>query len=190
VGARHAGDPQPTLRAFPLDSVPPAIAALSGRLERVVDEIRDHPRRVVLGRAAWRTPYVDAGAPLTAELALTNKGTLPLALANPLGAAPGAWNGLRLIVERAGAPPGDAQTVELTTAHVRGLPGAPGGPTATLDPGAGLELVVQKRVYLAPGRYHGWLSYADAIDDPGDPQFVGGELLLDLGLFQVDAPRT
>jgi hypothetical protein len=158
------------------------VAALGQEIEKVVGEIRQHPDRVVKASAAWMQASFVPDAPLAVQVNLQCAGALPLMLWNPLGAAPGTWCGLRLWVSDAS---GKEQSVDLESVHLRPLPGMPTDPTPLLVPGDTVSLQLKKKVYLAPGRYVGRLSYQNVLDRVDNSQFVRGEIWFDLGAIVV-----
>jgi hypothetical protein len=59
VGERQKGAALPTLRAFELRTLHPALSTLSVELERLLASIRRHPLRVVHAGAGWAKPVFD-----------------------------------------------------------------------------------------------------------------------------------
>jgi hypothetical protein len=189
IGERRQGEALPVLRPFELIAIPPAVAALGRDLEAtVVAQIRKHPSRVVEVNASWAKPAFDPGEPLGVRVALRGAGALPVACGNPLGAPPGGWCGLRLFL-RDVAGKGREESVDLEAGHLRPPPEGRGGGKALLAPGATLAFEIRKKVYLTPGAYSARLSYQNVADDPDDPQFVRGEVVLDLGPVVVERGR-
>jgi hypothetical protein len=183
VGVRRQDEALPVLRPFELRMLPPAVKLLGQEIEKVVDEIRRQPSRVIEASASWTKPSFDPGEPLSVRLTLRNAGILPLALGNPLGPPATSWSGLRLFLRDAS---GKEQSVDLDSSHLRPPPGAPSDPAPILAPAAGATLELKKKVYLTPGSYAGRLSYQNVIDQPDDPQFVRGEIWLELGMVSVE----
>ena len=178
VGERRQDEALPILRPFDIRTVPPAVVALGQEIEKVAEEIRRHPSRVIQGSASWTQPVFDPRQPLGVRLSLRNAGVLPLTLGNPIGAPMASWSGLRLLLRDA---VGKEQSVDLDPGHLQAPPETPRDPAPIVAPGAVMTMTVKKKVYLVPGRYLGRLSYYNVIDRPDDPQFVRGELCLDLG---------
>jgi hypothetical protein len=179
VGERLEGAESPAIHAFDVRALPPGIASIQAHVERVVDGIRRHRSRVVEGKAAWTKPAFDTVEPIAARVTLKNTGALPMTLANPLSA--GREAGLMLVLADAA---GATESVELDVAQLRGSPGLQDG-LVTLAPGDALAFALTKKVYLRPGDYMARLSYRSLVDVQGDPQFVGGELWLEVGRFRV-----
>jgi len=98
------------------------------------------------------------------------------------------WVGLNLVISGAPNEPGD-QAVSLSPIHLRPPPDAPKDGELTLAPGQTISFGAEKRVYLPPGQYQGRLVYLNVIDRPGDPQFVRGQLFMDLGPLVIEAPN-
>jgi hypothetical protein len=180
IGERLQGDAVPKICAFDLRALPPALAALGTSVEQVATEVRRHPSRVVWGTAEWSKPVFDTVEPLSVRVTLTNAGVLPLTLANPL--SPTREGGLQLVVRDA---VGSTRTVEIDAAQLRPRPYADQGDLITLSPGDKLAFSLKKKVYLPPGDYAGRLAYRNLVDVVDNPQFVDGELWLELGAVSV-----
>ncbi len=182
VGERQQGEAAPTLRAFELTALEPALSALSVELERLLAPIRLHPLRVIHAAAGWAKPVFAPSELLEIEMVLGNSGRLPLEMGNPLDAAASAWNGLRLVmVDTAGR----GQAVDLSVSQMRAPTGSPTDATVTLDPGKALPFRIRKKAYLAPGRYTGRLEYHGLVENPKNPQLVTGSLWLELGPVDI-----
>ena len=187
VGERRAGEDKATIRHFPYSHLTREVAALGGELGVLVDRIKQHKSRVVLGTAAWHKPVFHPREPLAVRVTLESIGPLPIVIGNPLDPTL-EFVGLNLVVWGKADEPGE-QAVSLSPIHLRPPPGAPTGGELTLAPGQSVSFLVEKQVYLPPGQYQGRLVYLNVIDRPGDPQFVGGQLFLDLGPLLIEAPN-
>jgi hypothetical protein len=185
VGERRQGEATPTLKPFDVRAVPPEVAAVGQELERVVEEVRRHPLRVLRASATWAKPSFAPDEPLAVTVTLENAGPLPIGIGNPLDPEP-PWSGLRLVVWQ---PGGDEDAVDIHASHLRAPAGVSRDADALLAPGEKLAFELRKKVYLAPGAYEGRLAYQNVIDREGDPQFVRGELWLDLGRVAVERRR-
>jgi hypothetical protein len=186
VGEHARGETSPRMYGFVTKTLPPEIALLRDELEAgAIAEIRKHRARVVSGTAAWAKQTFAPNEPLAVRVTLANVGPLPFVIGNPLDPAP-VWNGLSLALRNAA---GDYDYARLNGIHTRPSPGAPLSPEATLNPGDSLSFGIEKKVYLPPATYDGFLEYRNTIMRDGDPQFVFGDLALPLGPVIIDAPR-
>jgi hypothetical protein len=185
IGERVGVDVAPKLHAFDLRTFPAALDPVRARLERVAEEIRQHRSRVLQGTAAWSKATFDTDEPLAARVSLKNAGVLPLTVANPASA--GREGGFRLVLRSAG---GLAASVDIDGMHLRPSSAGAQGGLGTLAPGDALAFDLRKTVYLPPGSYMGWLAYRSLVDVPGDPQFIEGELWLELGAMRVETSRA
>jgi hypothetical protein len=179
IGERRTNETMPKMRGFA--PLPPALADVTRAFAEVIAELRAHPARVLSGRAHVKASELKRGEPLAVEVTLTNAGTQPLELSNPLH-DPGGWNGLRVVISPAGA---DEVQVDVRAADIRAPESAPRTPTAALPPGASLSFEVRAAVSAPPGKHRARLEIHSVNTKEGDPQFVGGTLALDLGTLTV-----
>jgi hypothetical protein len=182
VGERQKGAALPTLRAFELRTLHPALSTLSVDLERMLASIRRHPLRVVHAGAGWTKPAFDPSELLEIEMVMGNTGRLPLEMGNPLDVAAGTWNGLRLVLIGSS---GSEQATDLSPSHIRARPGFPSEATVILDPGKAIPFRIRKKVYLPPGRYSGRIEYYGMVENRENRQLVTGSLWRDLGPVDV-----
>lgn len=188
----------PEDRSFPLGALPVALDPVMRLMGEVVEEMREHPYRVVEGAAAPESAELVQGEPVAFVITLRNIGTVRLEASNPAGATEGGEVGLRLRIARDvpadALEDADVHELELAPADVRQLP--PTGEAArkpavtqVLAPGEELRLRVQKSLLLPPGAYRAAVTY---VSDPGEvesDQFVAGTLTMDLGTFTVVSAR-
>jgi hypothetical protein len=183
LGERLENEQVPVLYAFV--TVPPPLAPVVASLEGIAAQVRAHPLRVLHGSAEWAGGGLSHGGEAVVVVTLTNAGTEPLAMSNPLhdfadprGRA-GGWNGLRFAF--AGEGGGDERQVDLTAADVRPSPDAVRTETLLLKPGESLRFEAHKKVALPGGRYRSRVEYASVATRADDPSFVEGVLWIELG---------
>lgn len=179
LGERFEGDPQPHVRSFEPDT--PALAATQEALEAAIRELRAHPVRVVQGEVAVADERIERGAVSTLTLTLTNVGTEPLDLSNPLGQEPSTWSGIRLAFSNGSE---DERQINLTPADLEPGEGKP-EITATLAPGQSLSLHTRKKIDLPKGAYDLRVEYHSMVDVAAGPQLVGGALWLPVGRVEI-----
>ena len=195
VGAPPA---QNDSRSFPADPLPSALEPVVTLMRGVVDEIREHPWRVVSGEAVTTQPQMAANEGLTLIVRIKNIGTAPLLLANPAGALTDATVGLSLRIAR-DKPDDELQDddvaqLEFARGAVRQVP-PPGeqlekpGLTLELEPGEELRLQLMRNVVLRPGRYRAVLTYHSQIDDADPERSVEGALLMAVRPFEISGQR-
>jgi hypothetical protein len=180
IGERLDGDDAPGIHAFDESSFPPGLGPLQAHLESVAADIRRHASRTVEGSAAWTKPAFFTDEPIAARISLKNAGVLPVTLANPLSS--GREAGVQLLLKNAA---GATESVDLAPAQLRAPAGHATDGMVTLAPGGALAFELRKVVYLEPGDYLGRVAYRSLVDVQGDPQFVEGELWLELGAIGV-----
>jgi hypothetical protein len=188
VGERRSGEERSRQRHFPIPYLPAAVLEVAGEFQGIVNDIRLHRSRVVGGRAAWQKATFDTREPLAVQVDLESKGPLPVVIGNPLEPTQ-SWSGLNLIIAK-GKDRGMQDAARLAPTHLRPKPGAPESGEATLGPGGSLAFLAEKKVYLPPGDYDGLLVYMNTITRPGDPQFVDGQLFMNLGPMKIKGWRA
>lgn len=183
AGERRSAESLPTTRAFAVADLPAEIARLQEDFrDHIIPRVRIGPIRVLSAIARWQKPIFDPREALAANVTLSCKGVLPIAIGNPVGAAR-RWSGLSLSLRNKA---GWQASVSIDATHLRAPAGVPESDGATLGVGQRLEFSIHKRSYLAPGDYDGMLVYRSAADD-GDPQVVNGELWVPLGPVVIAA---
>jgi hypothetical protein len=180
IGERLPEVALPKIHAFDVRALPPALAALSAQVELVAAEIRKHPTRVVQGSVAWSKPVFDTVEPIAVRVGLKNIGVLPLTLANPLSST--REGGLQLVLRDVA---GTSQSIEIDAAQLRPPRNAAQEDLIVLSPGDTLAFELKKKVYLEPGAFVGRLAYRNLVDIADNPQFIDGELWLELDTVTV-----
>jgi hypothetical protein len=174
-GERKVGQSLPTLYSF--NTVPAALAPVVALIETIRASLRAHPLRVLRGQAKWSEGTVTRGGRLLMELKLTNAGSAPLHLANPLAQTDG-WNGLRLVVQPASGA--EERQVDLSSRDVS-TAGHDLSPTLSLAPGQTIRFELRPKLDVPAGKYASHIEYHSMGHHEGDLLFVGGTLALSMG---------
>jgi hypothetical protein len=184
LGERRGSDAMPALRAFAAPA-PAALAPVIGALQAIRRDLRAHPVRVVRGQAVVRGAAIARGDELVIAASLSNAGSSPLTLGNPLAIARG-WNGLRLAFTPSPASGGEQQR-DLTAVDLHADANTPRTSTVALAPGQTLRFEVRAKIDLPAKAYAVRLEYHGmAPGDGGDPHLVNGVLFLPAGALAIE----
>ncbi len=188
LGVRGPKEAAPQMRGFPMKPPPPELVPVLATLDAAIGELRKHPLRVLRGQAALVSPRVERGHEAVLSLRLTNAGTEPLTMGNPLvgdPGAPGAWSGIRLVlVDVRGRQ--EQQQINVTPADLHSSSART--PTVTLAPGASLDLEIRRKIDVASGTHQVRVEYHNLIGESAEPRVVRGTLWLDAGQIKIDRP--
>jgi hypothetical protein len=181
IGVRRAGERAPRMRGFPVHAPPPQLAPAVVLLDAAIAEIRQHPLRVLRGRAALGAARIDHGGDLSVDLNLTNAGIEPLHLSNPMASPAKEWNGIRLVFVDGH---GGERSIDLTPAAVSS-DSALTGASLSLAAGANVHLRVRTNIDWPAGAGHLRVEVHHVGGDSDDAALVDGTLWLDAGPLTI-----
>jgi hypothetical protein len=194
IGEGVPGALPTTQGRFPSHDIPPALLPFMQAVGAAIEEIREHPYRVLAAQATFEQPEVTPDADVVILLTLRARGKVPAELFNPAGALEDDRVGL--ILRIAADKPSDqlqdddVAQFELGRADVVPIPrpGARWEEPATkieLRPEDEMRVRLTKKLRLRPGRYNVVIIFTSVLRDIDPERGVEGTLTINPGTLTV-----
>lgn len=176
-----------------IDALPDELLPIMDRFQELVDAAFASPREVLAGAARWCAPNFSAQEPLHLEFTLSNKGTHPISLQNPMTPDEGT-SPLTLLVSQVPSTqvPSPSPKHVAITPHTLSRPdqarfhaGGPPGSRLQLAPGESARFVATPSTYLSPAEHRAvlLLNTGGGMDTPDD--HVQGVLAIEMPPLRI-----